>query len=79
MERLKTREEVPLSDAQLTARCRKFLSLSPEFHTRRAPQWWNVTNPHPVYPRQSKGTPFRSPVPFESGDNVLPGMEAFAR
>jgi hypothetical protein len=77
-ERLKTRDEVPYSDKVLEQRTRKYLSRSSEFWTVRPPQWWNITNREPVYPRCSRGSARLAPKPFESGSNVLPGMEDFA-
>jgi hypothetical protein len=78
-ERQKLPDAVPYSAKQLEARCRKFLSRSPEFWVNRAPQWWNVTEPDPVYPGWTKRTRQSTPRPFESGPNVLPGLEQFWR
>ena len=78
-ERDKLRDRVPFGPKRLDQMTRKYLSLSPEFHVRREPQWWMKTNPEPVYPACSR-PPRPAPCkPFESGRNVLPGMEAFAK
>lgn len=80
--RKQTRDLVTCNDRMLAQRTRKFLSLSPEFHTQRAPQWWNSTNSAPEFPAWTgKAAQLRQLpcLPFESGSNTLPGMEHFLK
>jgi hypothetical protein len=76
--RPKLRDVVPYSAKKLESLTAKYLSRSPEFTAKRRPQWWNVTNREPKYPAWTNKKTQAPCLPFESGKNVLPGMEAFA-
>jgi len=76
-ERPKLRDRIPLTGKKLEMRARKFTTLAPEFQRSPEPEWWNKTNPEPRYPAHVHGTKQLQCLPFESGDNTLPGMEDF--
>jgi hypothetical protein len=77
VERLSTRELVPYSAKVLAAKTKRLLSASAEYAPRSksnanyAHQNLKQRYPDNLFTRQSPC------LPFESGDNTLPGMEAF--
>lgn len=77
--RPKLSDRIPYSDKKLATLARKFTSISAEFapNLRRVQDW--PTNKEPVYPAWCRGTTQSKPCPFESGSNMLPGLDPFAR
>jgi hypothetical protein len=78
LERQSLRDAVPYSAKKLETMTKSWLSASPEFTVKRKAGWWNVTPKDPVYPAWTAKKTQAPCLPFESGRNVLPGMEAFA-
>jgi len=73
------RDAVPYTQKKLDALTRKYCSASPEFAPRtKSDACYAHQNLKQRFPT---GGPTRTrqstPVPFESGPNTLPGMEAF--
>jgi hypothetical protein len=71
---------VPFNAKKLAMKARKFLTLSAVYAEREA-----FINPlheplpkRPIYPSWTNGTRQSHCMPFESGPNVLPGLEEFA-
>jgi hypothetical protein len=77
-ERQSLRDRVPYSAKKLETLTRSWLSASPEFTVKRKAQWWMDTPSKPIYPAWTAKKTQAPCLPFESGRNVLPGMEAFA-
>ena len=73
-ERQSLRDAVPFAPKTLAARAKKFTTPA-AFLTAPKNPW--ITNPKPAYPAWVKGTRQSPCLPFESGDNTLPGMEAY--
>lgn len=77
--RPKLRDAVPYSAKVLDRMTRKYLSPGALRGKPQTVAWWNVTNPEPIYPAWTRSKVQAPCKPFESGSNVLPGLESFAR
>jgi hypothetical protein len=75
-ERRQMRDMVPGSDAAVIKRAMKYGNASPEFKSPHVSPLCKPLPKHPIYPswRFTRQSPC---LPFESGENTLPGMEAF--
>ena len=75
-ERQNLRDAVPFAPKTLATRAKKFTTPA-AFWVVPKHRWWDETNPKPAYPAWVKGTRQSPCLPFESGLNTLPGMEAY--
>ncbi len=79
VKRMRLSDQVQGSPDKLAKRVRKFLTLNPEFADGANTRHWAAINDmrqrFPVIARPTRQSPC---LPFESGRNALPGMEAFA-
>jgi hypothetical protein len=71
------RDRVPGSDKKIATRAKKFSSLSPEYADGANTRFWAAVNDTSMRLPNLK-TRMSPCLPFESGRNCLPGMEALA-
>ncbi len=76
--RQSTRDRVLHDAKRLAKEAHKYLSMATEYNVRQAfRNAYAKPSPSNVYPAWCKATTQSKPLPFESGDNTLPGMERF--